>query len=203
MTVNPITVAPASEVRAIEQTVGSGAGARLTRRALLALAIVAALSVGAYVLAWYRAANLTATFMADADRSYTAGKYIEALTGYEEFDPATNTHVTRGGYMSVARIWADPQAWPRPATVAQAQARIDEILSQKLTIEDAEGFIQANVGQPNPYMGTIYLRLGELYEQAGDGDSATAIYGDIASLFPNEPQLIARAQEHLSQLPSK
>jgi tetratricopeptide (TPR) repeat protein len=203
MTVNLITVAPASEVRAIEQTAEIGAGASLARRVLLALAIVALLSAGAYSLAWYRAANLAATFMADADRSYAAGKYIEALTGYEEFDPATNSHVTRGGYMSVARIWADPQAWPRPAAVAQAQAHIDEILDQKLTIEDAEGFIQAHVGKPNLYMGTIYLRLGELYEQAGDHDSATAIYSDIANLFPNEVQLIARAQEHLSRLPSK
>ena len=105
--------------------------------------------------------------------------------------------------MSVAKIWVDPQAWPRPAVVAQAQAHIDEVLSQKLTIEDAEGFIQANVGQPNPYRDTIYLRLGELYEQAGDPVSATAIYGDVASLFPTEAELIARAKEHLSRLPSK
>jgi tetratricopeptide (TPR) repeat protein len=170
---------------------------------VLALAIVAALSVGADALVWYHASHLAATFMADADRSYAAGKYIEALTGYEEFDTATNTHVARGGSMKVARIWADPQAWPRPAVVTQAQAHIDEILNQKLTIEDAEGFIQANVGKPNPYMGTIYLRLGELYEQEGDHDSAKTIYGEVADLFPDEPELIARAKEHLSRLPNK
>jgi tetratricopeptide (TPR) repeat protein len=198
MAVNPVTVAPATEVGAIEQATRTGA--RLTRGVLLALAIVAALSVGAYALAWYRASHLAATFMADADRSYAAGKYIEALTGYEEFDTATNTHVTRGGYMKVARIWADPQAWPRPAAAAQAQARIDEILNQKLTIEDAEGFIQANVGKQNPYLGAIYLRLGELYEQQGDGASAKEIYQSIPELFSGENDLIARAQDHLNRL---
>ncbi len=185
------------------QADGIGTGVRLLRRVVLALAIVAALSAGTYTLAWYRAAQLGATFMADADRSYAAGKYIEALTGYDEFDTATNSHITRGGYMKVARIWADPQAWPRPAAAAQAQVHIDEILNQKLTIADAEGFIQANVGKPNPYMGTIYLRLGELYEQAGDRDSAKGVYSDIANLFPDEPELIARAKEHLAKLPSK
>jgi hypothetical protein len=84
--------------------------------------------------------------------------------------------------------------------VTQAQARIDEILNQRLTIEEAEGFIQANIGKQNPYMGQIYLLLGELYEREGDIQSAKEIYGEIEELFPSEPDLIARAKEHLTRL---
>ncbi len=203
MTINPVAAVPTPAVGASTPTTATGAGARLARRVLLALAIVALLFVGAYALAWYRASQLATRFMADADSSYSAGKYIEALTGYETFDQATNSYVTHGGYMKVARIWSDPQAWPRPANAAQAEARIAEILDQKLTIKEAEGFIQANVGKANPYMGVIYLRLGELYEQEGDLESATTIYGEIAELFPAEAELIARAEAHLTALDSR
>jgi tetratricopeptide (TPR) repeat protein len=193
---------PAQEVGPAEQATALSAGARLTRGILIGLAIVIVLFIGAYATAWYQASRLTTTFMADAEASYAAGNYIEALTGYEEFDPATNQYITRGGYMKAARIWADSNAWPRPDSVPVAQARIDEILNQRLTIEEAEGFIQANIGKQNPYMGQIYLLLGELYEKEGDLDSARQIYGEIEELFPAEQELIVRAQEHLARLNS-
>ena len=203
MTVTPTTIGPTTEVGTVEQATAVGAGSRLTRGILLGLAIVVVLFAGTYAVAWYRASRLAATFMADADASYAAGKYIESLTGYEEFDQATNRYVTHGGYMKVDRIWSDPRAWPRPENVQRAEARIDEVLNQRLTIEDAEAFIQANAGKPNPYLGTIYLRLGELYEQKGDVASAKDIYTSIQELFPGENDLIARAQDHLNQLQSK
>ncbi|MBX0328336.1 hypothetical protein K2Z83_11680 [Oscillochloris sp. ZM17-4] len=200
MGMNQGIVAPTTAHTASPHDDSAGEGGRLARRVLLGVVIVAALFVGTYALAWYRASQLASAFMADADQSYAAGKYIESLTGYEEFDPPTNSYVTRGGYMKVAKIWADPQAWPRPAGAAQAQARIDEILSQKLTIADAEGFIQANVGKSSPYMGLIYLRLGELYAQSGDREGAKAVYADIAKLFPGDAELIARAEADMARL---
>jgi tetratricopeptide (TPR) repeat protein len=202
MAVNPVTAAPTTSAGTVGQTAAIGAGAQLMRRVALGLAVVLLLFAGTYMFAWYQAARLATTFLADADASYAAGNYIEALTGYEEFDPATNKYITRGGYMMAARIWADANAWPRPANIDRAQARIDEILNQRLTIEEAEGFIQANTGKQNPYMGQIYLLLGELYQRDGDLDSAKQIYGEIAELFPNEPELIARAQENLAKLNS-
>ncbi len=108
--------------------------------------------------------------------------------------------VTHGGYMSVARMWTDERAWPRPADVERADARIVEIFQQRLTIEEAEGFIQANIGRRNAYFGIVYLRLGELYEEEGDVDEAQTIYEEVAELFPNDPELVARAQEHLARL---
>jgi tetratricopeptide (TPR) repeat protein len=203
MTVTPTILGPPQEVVAAEQATGLSMGARLLRGILLGLAIVIVLFVTTYAIAWYRASQLTATFMADADASYAAGNYMQALTGYEEFDPATNQYITRGGYMKAAKIWSDQNAWPRPASVQVAQARIDEILNQRLTIEEAEGFIQANIGKQNPYMGQIYLLLGELYEKEGDLDSAKQIYGEIKELFPGEQELIAEAQANLARLEGK
>ena len=200
MTANPVTVAPTTEAGAVEQASGIGSGARLLRRIVLGLAVLLVLFVGTFTLAWFRANTLATTYLADADRSYDQGNYVEALTGYEEFDQATNTYKTRGGYMKVAKIWADPNAWPRPAGLDRANTRIDEILNQRMTIEDAEGFIQANTGRTNPYMGVVFLRLGELYEEEGDERSAEDIYEEIPELFPNEPDLIKRAEEHLARL---
>lgn len=187
--------APASE-----QAADGHSGARLMRGVLIGLALVAALFISTYALAWLSASRLTASFMADADASYAAGNYLESLTGYEEFDPEQNAYVTHGGYMQVLNIWASPNAWPKSASLEQARARIDEVLEQHLTIEEAEGFIQANIGRRSPFMGPIYLRLGELYEEEGDVQSARMVYDEIDELFPGQDDLIARAAEHLARL---
>lgn len=173
---------------------------RSWRRIALAAAAVLLLIAGTYAIAWYRASSLAQGYLSDADASYDAGKYLEALVGYDEFDAARNAYVTHGGYMQVEKIWADPYSWPRPAGVDRARARIDEIINQKITIQQAESFIQANTGKSNPYFGIIYLRLGELYEQDGDAASAKDIYSSIEELFPGEPDLIARAKDHLARL---
>jgi hypothetical protein len=169
-------------------------------RIAIAVGIVALLIAATYAYAWYRASSLAQGYLRDADASYNAGKYLEALVGYEEFDPARNAYITHGGYMQVEKIWADPYSWPRPAGVVRAQTRIDEIINQKITIPEAENFIQANTGKSNPYFGIIYLRLGELYEQEGDTASAKDIYSSIEELFAGEQDLIARAKEHLARL---
>lgn len=172
-------------------------------RIAIVVGVILLLVAGTYAFAWYRASSLAQGYLSDADASYNAGKYLEALVGYEEFDTARNSYVTHGGYMQVEKIWADPYSWPRPAGVERAQARIDEIINQKITIPEAEQFIQANTGKSNPYFGIIYLRLGELYEQDGDASSAKDIYTSIKELFPGEPDLIARAQDHLNRLQNK
>jgi tetratricopeptide (TPR) repeat protein len=200
MTLSSPTVGAAPAVGPAEQAAERTAGQRLMRGVLIGLALVVVLFIGTYAIAWFSASRLTATFMADADASYEAGNYVESLTGYEEFDQASNAYVTYGGYMKALNIWASPNAWPRPAGIDRARARIDEVLQEHLTIEEAESFIQANVGQQNPFMGTIYLRLGELYEEEGDIASARAIYDEIDELFPGEEELIARAAEHLTRL---
>lgn len=169
-------------------------------RAPLILLAVAVIFVGTYFLAWWDSRRLTARYMADADASFEAGNYLDALAGYEVFDEAANEYVRRGGYGDVERIWRHPRARPVPAMAAQAAARIDEIINERLTIAEAEQFVQENIGRTNPYMGIVYLRLGELYEADGDRRSAEDIYTEFADLFPGETELIARANANLARL---
>jgi hypothetical protein len=139
--------------------------------------------------------------MADAEASFAAGNYLAALVGYQKFDEAQNDYVTRGGYVPVERIWSAPYSWPEPAAVQQARLRSAEIIEQHLTISDAEQYIQANTGRPGaPYFGEIYLRLGELYEEAGDLRDAEDVYTSIPNLFATRPDLIERANQHLERL---
>lgn len=60
--------------------------------------------------------------------------------------------------------------------------------------------MQANIGRGNPYLGRIYLRTGELYEQEGDLRSAQEIYASVEELFPRDLALIESAQAHLARL---
>jgi tetratricopeptide (TPR) repeat protein len=153
-----------------------------------------------YGLAWWDAYRLTVTYLEDADTSYGEARYLDALLGYEEFDAAAHDYVERGGYIQVRRIWENAYAWPAPAQVRRAEKRIDEIIYHLLTLEEAELFVQANIGRNNPYMGLIYLRLGELYEADGRVRDAEDVYESFPDLFPNEHELIERARADLERL---
>lgn len=161
---------------------------------------VLVLAAGTYAFAWFRAYRLTVRFMDNATESFAAEEYLEALTGFETFDEAENRYVYRGGYGQVARIWSDPYAWPRPAELVEAEARTEEIINERLTLDDAEAFIEENAGQGSPYLGRIYLRTGELYEAEGDADDAADVFEEVAELFPNDAELIRQAEAHLARL---
>jgi tetratricopeptide (TPR) repeat protein len=181
-------------------TVPAAPAARTSKVLPIALGLVILLFAATYLIAWMRARALTQQYLDEAAASYEAGDYLEALVGYEEFDQEENRYINRGGYFQVERIWAHRNAWPIPPGVETARARIDEIVNQRITIEDAEQFIQVSAGRGNPYLGLIYLRLGELYEEEGDVRDARDVYESIAELFPNDPTLIQRAEDHLARL---
>jgi tetratricopeptide (TPR) repeat protein len=170
------------------------------RRLVLIILGVLVLFAATYLLAWWDANRLANRYMGDAEASYAADNYLEALVGYQAFDEAQEEYVQRGGYMQVERIWQDPHAWPVAATAAQAKVRIDEIINERLTVAQAEQFVQQNIGRANPYLGPIYLRLGELYEAAGDTRAAADVYEEVMDLFTGQPALAERAQANLARL---
>ncbi len=155
---------------------------------------------GTYGLAWWNAYRLTNDYLEDADASFEAGNYLEALTGYEKYDTKEQKYVEYGGYMQIQRIWENDYSYPVPDGVQRAKDRVHEIVYERLTIEDAEQFVLENIGRTNPYLGMIYLRWGELYEANGELRDAEDIYESIPDEFPNDKALQAQAAEDLANL---
>lgn len=155
-----------------------------------------------YILAWWDAYHLSSGYIKDADASFEDGRYLDALSGYEQYDNDKGDYVQHGGYIHVQRIWSNDYARPVPDLVQHADARIDEIIYDQLTIEDAELFIQENIGRspPHPYLGVVYLRLGELYQANGQWRDAMDIYEDVPYSFPDDSALIERAQHDIRRL---
>jgi hypothetical protein len=156
-----------------------------------------------YAWAWQDAHRLSADRMAEAEASYARGRYLEALTGYEERDPLTGERLAKGGYIQVVHLWDSPYAWPRPALVQNAGERIHDIVRNDLTRADAERFVEATRGRASAYLPDIYLRLGELYEAEGDPASALSVYRDVLEFFPARPDIVATARQHLTHLESQ
>lgn len=180
------------------------ARSRFGKRVLLGLAILVAIFVVTFALAWYNADQLANRFYQDAENSFNAGDYLKALVGYQTFDNKTNKYLNYGGYLNVEKIWSSRYSWPQPAYVQQAVKRSQEIIDQKLTVQQAEQYIQNNIGRPGtPYFAEIYLRLGELYEQNGDTKDAIDVYKSYPSQFPDRKDLIQQAQQHLAKLQNK
>ncbi len=182
----------------------AAAGATVSHRSRnIALAILAVIVLFAatYAFAWWQADRLTTQYLADADQTYASGDYLGALVGGQKFDLASNRYITTGGYLQVQHIWNNSYAWPRPAGLDHAQQRVDDIINHKLTVDQAQQFVQENTGKQNPYLGLIYLRLGELYQQQGDTKDARDVFQSVPQLFKDQPDLIKQAQTHLQQLP--
>jgi tetratricopeptide (TPR) repeat protein len=173
----------------------------MNRRFLLIfVSVVVGLFTVNYLVAWFQSQHLSNQYFQDAESAYSRGEFLEALTGYEEYDEQQGEYIQRGGYQQVERIWAHPYAWPRPVAYMRARERIQEIIDQRLTIPMAEAFVQANIGKKTPYLGIIYLRLGELYEESGDSRSAIDIYREVLDFFPGQANLVSRANDHLARL---
>jgi tetratricopeptide (TPR) repeat protein len=174
------------------------------KKFLLGLLILVVLFLVTYALAWYNANLLATRFFQDAEASYKAGNFLDALVGYQKFDNPTNKYINYGGYLNVEKIWSSYYSWPLPPYAVQAMARSQEIINQKLTVQQAEQYIKDNTGRPGtPYFAEIYLRLGGLYEQTGDTKDAIDVYQSYAAQFPDRKDLIALAQQRLAALQSK
>ena len=176
-------------------------GSRFLKRFFFGLLVLVLVFVGTYAFAWFNANQLSQQFFNDAEATYKNGDFLKALVGFQQFDEKTNKYINYGGYVSVEKIWSSRNSWPVPGFVQQARQRSQEIISQKLTADQAQEYIQDNTGRPGaPYFAEIYLRLGELYEQQGDTTDAIGVYQDMASLFPNRKDLIQQAQQHLAKI---
>ena len=91
--------------------------------------------------------NLRAASFRDSEASFKAGDYLKALVGYQKFDATTNKYINYGGYLNVEKIWSSPYSWPQPPYLQQAVQRSQEVISQKLTVQQAEQYIQENTGR--------------------------------------------------------
>ncbi len=206
MTTSLQTPTTATPVQATGEAAATAAASRTRfgRRILLGLLILVAIFVLTYALAWYNANQLASRFYQDAQASYNKGDYLQALVGYQNFDAKTNKYVNYGGYLNVEKIWSSSYSWPQPPYVQASFQRSQEIVNQKLTVQQAEQYIQQNTGRPGtPYFAEIYLRLGELYEQSGDTKDAIDVFQTFPSQFPNRKDLIKIANQHLQKLQGK
>ena len=172
----------------------------LTKRLIWIVLAVVALFIFAYLLAWVNSSRLANEFYSSAEASYQEGRYLDALIGYDEIDPITNTRTAHGGYYQVTRLWGNKGALPKPANYTHSVSQIDEIIQQKLDISTAEAFIQMYTGRSHPYFPDIYLRLGHLYEESGDKQTALEIYKECAKLFPTRPDITQAAIDQLDRL---
>ncbi len=171
-------------------------------RRKLAIIVIAifVLFAGNYALAWFNSYNLSGTYYRQAGVSYQAGKYVEALMGYKDYDEASGRHVFVGGYAQVVNIWEHSWALPRPAIYAEAKAKVREIIHQKFTREDAQLFLDRYLGRENPYLGEVVLRMAELYLEEGDKESALETYRLIIDSFSTDPDLVEKAREQVAAL---
>lgn len=173
------------------------------KKPAIVILVIAILFAGNYACAWFNSYSLSRTYYRQAEASYRAGRYIEALMGYKDYDAAHGRRVFVGGYAQVVNIWEHPWALPRPAVYEEARAKVGEIIHQKFTREDAQLFLDRYLGRENPYLGEVMLRMAELYEEEGDDENALETYRLVISSFRTDRALVERAKERVAALEAR
>lgn len=199
-----VSITPPAEKALAGVAQGEAVAARQSgflKRMLLGILLIVFIFSATYVYAWFQAYRLSSRFFEDAQTSYENGDYLNALVGYEEYDPEANAYINRGGYLNVLRIWSSRYSWPQPDQYQEAREHISQIIYYDMTIDQAETYIRRNTGRRNvPFFAEIYYQLGVLYENEGDILSAREIYESIGTFFPNREDLIERSEERLANL---
>src|SRR5687768_2932894 len=89
--IQPSTLPPATGVATAAEK--ERAAARVSWRWVWIPLVVVLIFGATYALSWYNAYQLTDRFVRDADATFAAGAYLDALVGYQTFDPEANEYV--------------------------------------------------------------------------------------------------------------
>jgi hypothetical protein len=153
-----------------------------------------------YAAAWLQFYFRSVKYYNQAVSSIEKGDWIDGLKGKLALKEDRSGYEFQGGLQQVIGIWSSKYALPRPEIFYRAEELKDSILNEKVDIKSGEAAFQKYFRMDNKYLPEIALKLGDLYLEEGDKDSAKEWYSVVVEAFSNEPYAAEAAKERLSKL---
>jgi len=154
--------------------------AKIILYSVIALIVLAIFFAG-YTAAWMQTNSFAIENYKKAEEMLKAGKYIQALNGYQEFDPKLQKYVTYVGFSQISTMFEDSTIFGVPSVVYQAKKEVMKLIATMPT-NDLETYFQSTVRNKNPYILYVVSELINRYEKSGDS-SKVDMYKHIFSLL--------------------
>ena len=167
---------------------------------LIAPAVIAAVIAVAYAQVWYESYKRAETYYDEAMGKYAAGQYVSALKGERTLSPDGKNYVFSGGFQQVLETWEHPFALPKPAVFKRAQAKIDEMIEEKMSVSDGEQAFKQFFRLDNRFLDRILIRVRDRYAEQGQKRDALDVYQTVLDAFPMNEHAAAEAKRKIEAL---
>ncbi len=152
--------------------------------------IVLLIFFAGYVAAWIETENFARENFGKAQEMLKEGKYLQALNGYQEFDPKAQKYVTYVGFSQISVMFKDSPIFGVPKIVDQSKQEVMKLIATMPT-NDLETYFQSTVRNKNPYILYVVAELIHRYSKLGLS-SQVGMYEHIFSLLGGKPDQIER-----------
>jgi tetratricopeptide (TPR) repeat protein len=175
-------------------------GGRTLKKYLLITFGILLFVTGVYASVWYESYQRSKTFFDQASQSFANGDYGRALKGGESFDENTQSYKFVGGYEQVVGIWTNRWAVPKPGIYREAEAKIHDILYEKLTADQGLVIFKKYLNLSNAHLPEILIQSGKLYKQKGEIEKAREIFQLAIEAFGMDENIKREAERQLHDL---
>ncbi|BBJ28155.1 DUF1467 family protein [Athalassotoga saccharophila] len=154
--------------------------------------VVFAIFFAGYVAAWIQTKDFAVENYNKAEEALKAGKYLDALNGYQIFDAKLQKYVTYVGFTQISTMFEDNSIFGIPPVVEKARKEVMKLIATMPT-SDLETYFQNTVRNRNPYI--LYV-LAELIHRTSD-QSKISMYENIFSLVGGKTNEITKYYDTL------
>ncbi|HEU24990.1 MAG: hypothetical protein C0176_07060 [Mesoaciditoga sp.] len=155
--------------------------------------IVFVIFFAGYVAAWIQTRDFAVENYQKAEEALKAGKYLDALNGYQIFDPKLQKYVTYVGFTQISTMFEDNSIFGIPPVVERARKEVMKLIATMPT-NDLETYFQNTVRNRNPYI--LYV-LAELIHRSSGDQSKVGMYENIFSLLGGKSDEITKYYDTL------
>lgn len=155
---------------------------------------------GVYASVWYESYQRSKTFFDQASQSFANGDYGMAIKGGDFFDKDTQSYKFVGGYEQVLGNWSNRWAIPKPGIYREAQAKIHDIIYEKLTADQGLLIFKKYLNLSNEHLPEILIQTGKLYKQNGEVEKAREIFQLAIEAFGMDENIKKEAERQLHDL---
>ncbi len=153
-----------------------------------------------YTIAWMQLYRMSKKYYKNAMESYDKKEYALALKGKKIEKQDRSGYEFKGGFQQVVEIWKSPYAFPKPKVYRKASNMAETLINEKIDVKTGTEIFNRYFKFDKGYLGEVMLRVGDLYLESGDKESALETFNLVEEAFPNDADILKKAEDKIKSI---
>ncbi|MCG8452212.1 MAG: hypothetical protein MI717_03395 [Spirochaetales bacterium] len=134
-----------------------------------------------YLLTWNEIKSKSELYYNYSVEFYENNEFEKAIKGHEQV--IRNQYVYFSGLQQICTAWESPLSWPKPKVYSQAKEKLNDIIVDKMSIEERNSFIKKYFQIDKKYLAEMMLSIGDSYYERGELEKALQTYEKVKEIF--------------------